>query len=790
MFDKNQIKQGMLLLFICIFVISGFSTERQSWAAVQWPKLGQVMGEMPVSYGYNGYNDLDVKSYDAWTDNKAYMFLNLQQLFDKVTIQRKSSGFDENMGNSVGLGMYDLMSFNGVDVYVLPQKVQVSGARADYKKYIWVINDFHITMESRSGQPPSNADYLTAGELINMINGTLMYESFEGLAVLVDRYGDKTAPENGTDTGTETDEDVATPEESVPKTISVKLVVETNPATQAAFETVTAGASENASDNLQVELRLNDTDNLSVLVHPPEYGHFEGVSTGEKQAAAPSMKWSYSPPEYLKPGETALDVTFRVDIYDHDEIAGSVGKYIKVIRCPVVLVHGFTGYKSTWKLLDDKLQEMNFSTIREAYYFSDLDDESIPAQAKGLAKHIREYKAAQLAQGVKCAKVDVVAHSMGGLISRYLTTRLPNLYKNDVRKIIMVGTPNHGCTLTDRFFGWLGSNLADKHIKAGEQLYGQSPFILDLNKDEASGDHLNPSIQYGLLYGSGTMGGDAIVKVASAWLNGVSSVEYPGLTHSPVTAPLGPSLTEDPLVFAQILEWLSTEIYPGQMATLDMVVSSVSGEAYIGTGEDVEGSPILTRVEESTETKVRQYQPLITEEGQMSILLRVNGDHFGSVHLRPNTEAYIEYASPNNIQLFIASGSVRLTSRADANRHFQTQMAYGEGVQSVRSLQTDYVVDADRGEVYCLEGTLETTFASSMTDMYTAEVKTGQGVGYDEEMGMVQVDLPKEAWWYDSDPQKTSDTLRDVTLWNNYKQFIIGFASALAALVVYKLVRS
>ncbi|MGA2937720.1 MAG: alpha/beta fold hydrolase [Syntrophobacteraceae bacterium] len=52
-------------------------------------------------------------------------------------------------------------------------------------------------------------------------------------------------------------------------------------------------------------------------------------------------------------------------------------------------------------------------------------------------------------------KVDIVAHSMGGLVARLY---IENLKKSDVRKLIMLGTPNRGSA--DAYFMWEGGETS------------------------------------------------------------------------------------------------------------------------------------------------------------------------------------------------------------------------------------------------------------------------------------------------------------------------------------------
>ncbi len=91
-------------------------------------------------------------------------------------------------------------------------------------------------------------------------------------------------------------------------------------------------------------------------------------------------------------------------------------KTIVIERPPVMLVHGFTGDASTWGgKLDERISKLGYATVREYYAYNDKNGgESIPAQAKGLSRHIRQKLEQNEKEGIKSSEVDVVAHSMGG----------------------------------------------------------------------------------------------------------------------------------------------------------------------------------------------------------------------------------------------------------------------------------------------------------------------------------------------------------------------------------------
>ena len=127
-------------------------------------------------------------------------------------------------------------------------------------------------------------------------------------------------------------------------------------------------------------------------------------------------------------------------------------KKIRIAPRPVVLVHGFTSNAATWKSYNGQEGWLAASGLR-GYAVGDKQfagemltvdlaqplaaTNTIARNAEILGQYIAAVKQATGAQ-----MVDLVAHSMGGLISRYYIDRLMTM--RDVGQLVMLGTPHGG----------------------------------------------------------------------------------------------------------------------------------------------------------------------------------------------------------------------------------------------------------------------------------------------------------------------------------------------------------
>jgi pimeloyl-ACP methyl ester carboxylesterase len=144
------------------------------------------------------------------------------------------------------------------------------------------------------------------------------------------------------------------------------------------------------------------------------------------------------------------------------------------LKSTIVLIHGLDDPGKVWMNLAPALAVEGFDVWLMRY----PNDQPIAASSRFFRDKLRDLKKSS------CHKISIVAHSMGGLVSRELLTSPELSYLEKTRsglvpkivELIMVGTPNHGSELA-RF--QLLTEFRDQWIHATEGKGHWLKWILD-----------------------------------------------------------------------------------------------------------------------------------------------------------------------------------------------------------------------------------------------------------------------------------------------------------------------
>jgi pimeloyl-ACP methyl ester carboxylesterase/PKD repeat protein len=238
--------------------------------------------------------------------------------------------------------------------------------------------------------------------------------------------------------------------------------------------------------------------------------------------------------------------------------------YIHQVSIPVLLVHGWHGSKENWTVIERWLKEGGYPV--EVLEYDDSQHASVSADS--LAGKVEE-----MCKRYGVDKINIIAHSFGGLVSRYYIEEREGDKKVD--NLIMIATPNHGFPLADYLTGETESKQEKTFIEALLEFYGyfradrkwgssldlrtrNNQFLDMLN---LRFDPENIETKYFVIAGTGhyrqkyssskaILPGpdDGVVQVASASLRGEGVPLYcVDLDHSSIVNPRNPDDTPDVL---------------------------------------------------------------------------------------------------------------------------------------------------------------------------------------------------------------------------------------------------
>ncbi len=608
---------------------------------------------------------------------------------------------------------------------------------------------------------------------------------------------------------------------------------------------------------LKLHVKTDGIDTASLTVEPPTLGNFVPVKGTDKLLVLDKIgegDMEYIPPEYLKNSflnqkldikkETkgvhglsgniwAADVPITISYRDKDGNPGSFIFHIQVCRPPVMLIHGFTGDETTWEHLATQLRHDKYDAILREYYKGPVDESTIERQAQKLGAYIQELRQAYLKNGIIQNRVDIVAHSMGGLISRYYISQMAKYGKtagiyipynvklsktalaeqrfqkpvilNDVRKLIMVGTPNHGASFLDEQIGALQALFSKEHQLANSELRYDSPFLAKLNAGESEGRHLDPLVQYALIYGMRRRSklypldavfsplataqrtlapDDGVVTTQSAELNGVASYPFPisdknngyGYIHSPAIAAFCPgdaSITKDTLVFNKIEVLLQENIPRLPLQNAESRIINAGGQVLFRYYGNQNWIPVPTPLTYLHPKKLKyNFCQIKTEEGSATLGFFLNGHHWGSLNIRPHSVVFYDFASPEYVRFYLQQGKARFRSKKQTGGGFEVVMGNKTGNKwyafnpkaRVKDLNTDFIVEQDSLiQVHSLSGKVVLSVLPKAGKPVAKTITSRQGFLLSGANTLKADPLPDSGWWSVADTAFLPDYIYDTS---------------------------
>lgn len=229
----------------------------------------------------------------------------------------------------------------------------------------------------------------------------------------------------------------------------------------------------------------------------------------------------------------------------------------------LLLIHGWTGAPDTWDVFIHKINnEPNHLSYTHYWTFGYNSSKSITTNAEILKSLLKEYSGQ--------ATIDIVSHSMGGLVSRYLVEQLDGVQY--IQRIVFLGTPHTGAEMAAFRYvigSFIGSStlvseyIYDAYTLGLRDLYTDSKFITTMM---ASKKAAIPYYQiactnnfFGICGVSFIIPGDddGIVSVESA--KGVGDAEKAFYNENILVDLAHTRMTSDENIYNQVVEYLKRE---------------------------------------------------------------------------------------------------------------------------------------------------------------------------------------------------------------------------------------
>jgi hypothetical protein len=512
----------------------------------------------------------------------------------------------------------------------------------------------------------------------------------------------------------------------------------------------TLGAFERAS-SVAAPLTLDKDGNGTLVYVPPSVLPSEALTTSLQIGVGPTTRTVPAAP-----------VSISVRYVDLDGATQTTTVSIKVCRPPVLLVQSYLGGPASWSPFAEyaRTKRLDCQIVGEGVTWG-LGNGSLEDWAKDLARSLSEARATYAASGIKIAAVDVIAHSAGGLVARSLLEGTDS--RQDVRRLILVGTPNHGIAWLDQEVGAAASRWLAAHPTAAAELREGSAFLRQLTSPSAAdrrADYINvvgrraPSLSASR-QGSSTVQDDGIVSAASSHLDGVPEVRLDGVVHAPGLPLEGDGLTESSAVWTKLVDLLVGEV---PQAEPDALRIELRRGGLVSTSASVDPQPTQWTPVSKFPAALKDGVAVRTlDKGYATVAVVQAGQAWGFISLDAKTEVVLRASSPNLIRIEVVSGRARFRAdSADAGDFEVVLDASPRGAlwyatqPDARTLGVngDYVVAREEtSSVLALDGTIIVEYSKGVGFSPARLVEAGTGIRVRANGVIEDEAVPTRGWW-------------------------------------------
>lgn len=198
-----------------------------------------------------------------------------------------------------------------------------------------------------------------------------------------------------------------------------------------------------AQNNLNWKLRIKEDP---AGANKEKYGSFTFVS-----GSTTGIKFNYTHPTIPPSASNKPYDEYNIELINVTNTNEVVKAFIlRVYRVPVLMIHGKNDSGESYVNMANRLQNeglyLNEMLLRANY--DKTSNESFATNSQVVRQEIDKLLGKMVQQKYAVKKVDIVAHSMGGLLSRiYLQS---SQYKLDINKLITHNTPHSGSQAANR----------------------------------------------------------------------------------------------------------------------------------------------------------------------------------------------------------------------------------------------------------------------------------------------------------------------------------------------------